>query len=106
MQGFNDIAEQIKAIGQENAELASLRHQKSMEANALHLEKEEALANLAREKQAELEAITQAKDHRLQIFQDRVQDLEEQLQASKPAQGDHDANLAEQQVAMLVTTSV
>lgn len=78
VEAFSEIAEQVESIGKKNAELADLRHQKSMEANALHHEKEEALAALRQQAEAALEV----KNEELQLYRNRLQDYEEQLQTS------------------------
>ena len=83
VEAFSEIAEQVESIGKKNAELADLRHQKSMEANALHHEKEEALAALRQQAEAALEV----KNEELQLYKNRLQDYEEQLQTSALANG-------------------
>lgn len=102
MQGLADVAEQIEAAGQRNAEIASLRHQKSMEVNALQLEKEEALASLAQQKQAELEAVTKIKDEELQLYKTRNQHLQEQLHAGVKRQETEEDGIRADQVERLL----
>ena len=88
---FSEIAEQVESIGKKNAELADLRREKSMEANALHSEKEEALAALRQQAEAALEL----KDEQLKLYRDRLQDVEQQLQTSGLANGQHEEEAGE-----------